>query len=182
MPRSRSAAAGGHRPPWHEDQGQRCSRCQPNGRSLAEEVAAAVAEAEAEAVDVAEDVLSGKRRGDVLPAALADVGSRKARLARRSWPPRRPRPRPGSSRRSTPAPPTVKPFSGRKSLRRQWHARWLPPARRWLSSGSIPNSSPPARPCRSYAPPPSVEHRLPASHSRNPPAFVAFLHHQQSVL
>lgn len=48
-------------------------------RSLAEEVA--VLFAEAEAVDAAEDVLSGERRGDVLPAALADAGSRKARLA-----------------------------------------------------------------------------------------------------
>jgi transposase len=48
-------------------------------RSLAEEVAAVFAEAEA--VDAAEDVLSGERRGDVLPAALADAGSRKARLA-----------------------------------------------------------------------------------------------------
>jgi transposase len=48
-------------------------------RSLAEEVA--VLFAEAEAVDAAEDVLLGDRRDDVLPAELADVGSRKARLA-----------------------------------------------------------------------------------------------------
>jgi transposase len=48
-------------------------------RSLVEEVAALFAEAEA--VDAAEDVLLGDRRDDVLPAELADVGSRKARLA-----------------------------------------------------------------------------------------------------
>ena len=48
-------------------------------RSLAEEVAAMFAEAEA--VDAAEDGLYGDRRGDELPPELADAGSRKARLA-----------------------------------------------------------------------------------------------------
>jgi transposase len=48
-------------------------------RSLAEEVAAMFAEADA--VDAAEDGLYGDRRGDELPPELADAGSRKARLA-----------------------------------------------------------------------------------------------------
>jgi hypothetical protein len=48
-------------------------------RSLAEEVAAMLAEADA--VDAAEDGLYGDRRGDELPPELADAGSRKARLA-----------------------------------------------------------------------------------------------------
>lgn len=72
-------------------------------RSLAEEVAAMFAEAKA--VDAAEDALLGDRRGDELPPELADATSRKARSAGRSWPPRRPRRRPASRRRSTPAPP-----------------------------------------------------------------------------